>query len=89
MHAQDQRHAAARDANPRTQASTEQTAPAEPETATAQDPASPREACGQRVFFAMAICMEEQCERPRFKTHPQCERVREIVERRRRGEGGG
>jgi hypothetical protein len=89
VRAQDQRHAAARDENPRTQGSMGQPAPAVPVTATAQDTASPREACGHRVFIAMAICMEEQCERPRFKTHPQCERVREIVERRRRGDGGG
>jgi hypothetical protein len=32
--------------------------------------------------------MEEQCERPRFKAHAECEKVREIVERRRRGENG-
>jgi serine/threonine protein kinase len=50
--------------------------------------ASPRDACGSRVFLALAVCMEEQCERPRFKSHPQCDRVREIMERRRRGENG-
>ncbi len=51
--------------------------------------ATPREACGARVFLSLAVCMEEQCERPRFKTHPQCDKVRAIVERRRHGEGGG
>ena len=51
--------------------------------------AAPRDACGSRVFLSLAVCMEEQCERPRFKNHPQCERVRAIVERRRRGENGG
>jgi len=35
------------------------------------------------------VCMEEQCERPRFRNHPQCDKVRAIVERRRRGEAGG
>lgn len=51
--------------------------------------ASPRDACGSRVFLALAVCMEEQCESPRFKSHPQCDRVHEIIERRRRGEHGG
>jgi hypothetical protein len=32
--------------------------------------------------------MEEQCELPRFKDHPQCRKVHELMERRRRGEGG-
>jgi serine/threonine protein kinase len=53
-----------------------------------QGPASPREACGSRVFLALAVCMEEVCERPRFKNHPQCEKVRAIVERRKRNDGG-
>jgi len=52
-------------------------------------PRSPREACGARVFLALAVCMEEQCEKPRFKSHPQCDKVREIIERRHRGENGG
>jgi len=51
-----------------------------------QGPTSPREACGGRVFLALALCMEEQCEKPSFKAHPQCESVRQMVERRRRGE---
>jgi hypothetical protein len=32
--------------------------------------------------------MEEVCERPRFKNHPQCDKVRAIVERRKRNDGG-
>jgi serine/threonine protein kinase len=59
------------------------------EHAAAAGPASPREACGSRVFLALAVCMEEQCDKPRYKSHPQCDRVREIVERRHRGESGG
>ena len=51
-------------------------------------PASPRQACGSRVFLALAACMEAQCERQRFKSHPQCDKVREMVERRRRTDGG-
>jgi serine/threonine protein kinase len=53
-----------------------------------QGPATPREACGSRVFLALAVCMEEVCERPRFKNHPQCDKVRAIVERRKRNDGG-
>jgi len=33
--------------------------------------------------------MEQQCETARFKSHPQCDRVREIIERRQRFENGG
>jgi len=51
-----------------------------------QGPATPREACGSRVFLALALCMEEQCDKAGFKSHPQCEAVREMVERRRRRE---
>jgi serine/threonine protein kinase len=51
-------------------------------------PATPREACGARVFMALALCMEAQCETPRFKAHPQCKEVLARLERRRRGEGG-
>lgn len=50
--------------------------------------ASPREACAGRAFLSVAACMEQQCGKARFKTHPQCERIRAMIERRRRGEGG-
>jgi hypothetical protein len=32
----------------------------------------PQEACGKRVFLALAICMQEQCQTPQFIKHPQC-----------------
>jgi serine/threonine protein kinase len=57
-------------------------------TAARAGPATPREACGARVFMALALCMEEQCETPRFKAHTQCKKVLARLERRRRGEGG-
>jgi hypothetical protein len=58
-------------------------------TAVTRDgPATPREACGSRVFMALALCMEAQCESPRFKGHPQCKKVLARLERRRRGESG-
>lgn len=37
-------------------------------------PASPREACGSRVFIALNRCMDKQCETAQFRTHPQCVR---------------
>jgi len=47
-------------------------------------PSSPKEACGSRVFIALAMCLNEQCESPRFRGHPQCVQLRE--EQRRREE---
>jgi hypothetical protein len=54
-----------------------------------ENASGPREACGTRTFLALALCMEQQCETPRFRSHAQCDRVREIVERRRLRENGG
>ena len=38
---------------------------------------SPEEACGKRVFLAMALCMTRQCETPQFTSHPQCVKLRQ------------
>ncbi|MFL6663477.1 MAG: serine/threonine protein kinase [Rhizobacter sp.] len=47
----------------------------------------PREACGERSFFGMAICLNRQCESPRFEHHPYCvDLQRRWLERRMRGE---
>jgi len=47
----------------------------------------PREACGDRSFFGMAICINRQCESPRFMKHPYCVDLRRHWEERRmRGE---
>jgi hypothetical protein len=35
-------------------------------------PASAREACGRRVFIALAVCMDERCEEPRFRSSEEC-----------------
>ena len=51
-------------------------------------PASPREACGGRVFIAMMRCMERQCGRPRFAGHAQCEQIGREIDNRRRGQDG-
>ncbi|HEX2541917.1 MAG TPA: protein kinase [Caldimonas sp.] len=34
--------------------------------------ATPREACGKRVFIALAVCMDEKCEEPRFRQTKEC-----------------
>jgi serine/threonine protein kinase len=51
-------------------------------------PASPSEACGARVFLARALCMEEKCAQPRFKSHQECVAVRAMIQRRHFGEEG-
>ncbi len=51
-------------------------APARP----AKDPASPLEACGERVDFALYNCMQTQCARGRWSSHPQCKRLRDTDE---------
>jgi len=33
---------------------------------------SPREACGDRNFFSMAICINRKCDEPLYRRHPQC-----------------
>jgi serine/threonine protein kinase len=35
-------------------------------------PTSPRAACAGRSNFSLVYCMEQQCERDRFRNHPQC-----------------
>jgi hypothetical protein len=46
-----------------------------PETAPTPQPlapTSPRAACAGRSNFSLVYCMEQQCERERFRNHPQC-----------------
>ncbi|MEO7009065.1 MAG: protein kinase [Caldimonas sp.] len=35
-------------------------------------PKSAREACGSRVFIALAICMDRECEQPQFRNSTEC-----------------
>jgi hypothetical protein len=35
-------------------------------------PATAREACGKRVFIALAVCMDERCEEARYRATPEC-----------------
>ncbi len=55
-------------------------APAVAET----EPASPSDACGKRVFIARALCLDEQCAKPRFHGHAECVALREAREQRAR-----
>jgi hypothetical protein len=41
-------------------------------------PSSPQEACGKRVFLALALCMQEQCQTPQFSNHAQCVQMRQL-----------
>jgi hypothetical protein len=57
-----------------------------PAPAAPAGPASPREACGSRVFLALTNCIQEQCSSARFSRHPQCVELRE--QQRQRDEAG-
>lgn len=47
-------------------------APAQVAAATPAEPNNPRAVCGGRSNFALVYCMQTQCKRPKFTTHPQC-----------------
>lgn len=37
---------------------------------------NPRQACGSRMFIAMAFCMKRYCSNPRYTQHAECVRMR-------------
>ena len=41
-----------------------------------------REVCGSRLFIALAVCMDRECEQPRYRDHPECVRVLEMKHKR-------
>ncbi len=45
-------------------------------------PATAREACGSRLFIALAVCMDRECEQPRYRDQPECVRVIEVKHKR-------
>ncbi|MDP9045205.1 MAG: hypothetical protein M3O01_10425, partial [Pseudomonadota bacterium] len=57
-------------------------APARPQHWAAAQPATAREACGTRTFLSLAMCLDRQCERPRFRSEPSCARMLEARRRR-------
>ncbi len=68
-------------ATPGTGARPPVTTPAVP-VAEAPAPASARDACGGRVFIALAICMEEKCDEARWRNTGECQRI--LTARRQR-----
>ena len=51
-------------------------------TFTASGPRTASELCGRRVFLALAICMDRECERPIFRDQPDCKKVIETKRQR-------
>ena len=51
--------------------------PAQIPTQVDAQPKSAREDCGKRVFIALAVCMDERCEQPRFRNSAECVQVLE------------
>lgn len=47
-------------------------------------PAGPREACGNRIFIAMSLCIARECKNPAYADNPECVRLRELDEQRGR-----
>ena len=45
---------------------------------------SPRDQCNGRHLIALHRCMVRECEKPGFRQHPQCEKVRVLEDRARR-----
>ncbi len=45
-------------------------------------PATAREKCGSRLFIALALCMDRECEQPRYREHPECVQVLETKRKR-------
>jgi serine/threonine protein kinase len=64
--------------SPLTPASAQRSAPA------AAAPASPKAACGDLNYFALAVCVSRECQNPRWHSHPQCADTRAMEERRQR-----
>jgi serine/threonine protein kinase len=49
-----------------------------PEPAPPAEPKTASEACGGRVLFARAWCIDRQCEKPIYRDDPDCVRLRDI-----------
>jgi serine/threonine protein kinase len=49
-------------------------------------PADPREACRDRNFLAMSMCLNRRCLEPAFRAHPQCLELKAYDEKRRQAQ---
>ena len=47
-------------------------------------PRSPKDICGDRNFFALAVCINRECQAPQLRAHPQCVESRRAEEQRQR-----
>ena len=47
-------------------------------------PSSPKAACGDLNYFALAICISRECQNPRWRAHAQCADAHAMEERRQR-----
>jgi hypothetical protein len=45
-------------------------------------PATARDVCGSRLFIALAVCMDRECEQPRFRDNAECVKVLEVKRKR-------
>ena len=55
---------------------------AAPVPAAPAGPATAREVCGSRLFIALAVCMDRECEQPRYRDNPECVKVLDMKRRR-------
>ena len=55
---------------------------AAPVAAAPTGPATAREMCGSRLFIALAICMDRECEQPRYRDAAECVKVLDVKRRR-------
>ncbi|MFT7776808.1 serine/threonine protein kinase [Roseateles sp.] len=52
--------------------------PASAAAPASNEPKTASEACGKRVLFARAWCIDRQCEKPIYQNDPECVKLREI-----------
>ena len=76
------RPADARTGRPVPVAQREPVVAAVPVAAAPTGPTTAREVCGSRLFIALAVCMDRECEQPRYRDHPECVRVLEVKHKR-------
>ncbi len=75
----------AADAHPRPSAAREPTPAPPPRPVVVAEPTGPssaREVCGGRVFIALAVCMDRECEQPRFRNTAECIPILEMKHKR-------
>jgi len=78
--------AAPEPAAPNPAAASSKPASASAAPAPSSEPRTANEACGGRVLFARAWCIDRQCEKPIYHNDPECVRLRDI--RSSRGNSG-